>query len=208
MIPQLSAEDLNEILQEKNSLDVLDLRPVSEFLSGFIPGSINLPEEESNFIGNLRKIWPEPRDVVLITGESTIPDDVLSAVKEVGGTVKGFVSYQDWEQAGYITFTLDSVRIEDVLENKEQYELVDVRTEEEWRKNHIPGSYNIPLVNLSVLAHGMDRAKKYVAFCAGVYRGMAGAARLRSQGFDVLYLPGGVSAWDTRDGTIEKGLHS
>ena len=207
MIPHLSAQDLSEFLREK-SVDVLDLRSVSEFLSGFIPGSINLPQEESNFIGNIRKIWPHPRDVILISGESTVPDDVVSAVKEVGGTVKGYVSYQNWAEAGYTILTLGSVRIEDVLDNQNQFELMDVRTEEEWRQKHIPGSRNIPLATLSVTAYEMDMTKTYVAFCAGVYRGIAGAARLRAQGFDVLYLPGGVSAWDKHAGTIEKGLHS
>ena len=60
MVPQRSAQELSKFLRA-NSLDVLDLRSVSDFLAGFIPGSINLPSDEENFVGNLRKIWPHPR---------------------------------------------------------------------------------------------------------------------------------------------------
>ena len=202
MIPQLSAEELKQVL-ETNTLDVLDLRSVSEFLAGFIPGSINLPSEEKNFIGNLRKIWPHPGKVVFITEGSTVPIDVLTFVQEVGGTVKGYASFEDWKQAGYNTLTLETIKIDHLLKNRRVFELVDVRTEAEWLKKHIHGSRNVPLSRFSILAQKLNPAKKYVAFCAGVYRGIAGAAKLSAQGLDVLYLPDGVNAWEDQGGPTE-----
>ncbi|QSO52890.1 rhodanese-like domain-containing protein [Alicyclobacillus curvatus] len=204
MMPKLSAEELKRLLLA-NALDVLDLRSVSDFLAGFIPGSINLPSDEENFTGNLRKIWPHPREVVvLISGESMVPTDVLSFVQEIGGAVKGYASFENWKRAEYHTLTLETIKIDKLLKNQSAFELVDVRTEEEWLKKHIHGSRNIPLSKLNVLAHELDTAKKYVVFCAGVYRGVAGAAKLRAKGFDVRYLPGGVSTWEEKGGTTEE----
>jgi rhodanese-related sulfurtransferase len=76
--------------------------------------------------------------------------------------------------------------------------LIDVRSKEEWAAQTIPNSKNIPLAELNDRLAELDKSKKYIAFCAGTYRGLAGAARLRARGFDVLFLPGGVSVWDDK----------
>lgn len=187
-----------------DSVHLLDIRPVSEFLLGFIPGSINLPMDEENFVGNLRKVWPYRGDVVLITEEPTIPTAVLAAVSEVGGILTGYTSFKEWKQNGDdTTLNLETADIEDLLKNKSKYVLLDVRSHEEWMAKRIADSQNIPLMNLDSLTQQLDKTKTYVAFCAGVYRGIAGAARLRAQGFATLYLPGGVKTWEEHGGATE-----
>ncbi|QQE78474.1 rhodanese-like domain-containing protein [Alicyclobacillus sp. SO9] len=202
MISKLSTEELKKFLQA-NSLDVLDLRSVSEFMAGFILGSINLPSSEKDFFSNLHKIWPHPRNVVFITEEAMVSTDILSFVREVGGTVQGYASYDEWKQAGYTTLTLETIKIDNLLKNRISFEFIDVRTEEEWTKKHVHGSINIPLSKLNWLDQELNIAKKYVAFCAGVYRGIAATAKLRAQGFDVLYLPYGMHAWEDHGGPID-----
>ena len=150
----------------------------------------------------LTQTW-HPREVVLITEGSVVPTDIVTFVQEVGGTVKGCAFCEDWKQAGYNTLTLETIKIDHLLKNPSAFELVDVRTEEKWLKRHIHGSRNIPLSKLNLLAHELNTAKKYVASCAGVYRGIAGAAKLRAQGLDVLYLPDGVNAWEKLGGQTE-----
>lgn len=199
--PRLSPDDLKRVLP---SVNLLDIRPASEFLSGFIPGSINLPISEENFVGNLRKVWPHPGDVVIIVEEPTIPASLVSYVEEVGGTVKGISSFKEWNDNGNSTLKLQTADIQNLLQDHTKYVLVDVRTEEEWDNKHIKGSLNLPLYRLDLIGQKqLDVNKKYVAFCAGVYRGIAGAAKLRALGFDVLYLPGGVKAWEEQGGPTE-----
>lgn len=177
--------ELAPLIVETRPLDLLDLRPVSDFLVGFTPYAMNLPESEPHFLVNLRKIWPRPRAVVLVATHSGISDEVISAVHEVGGSVVGYVEFSHWKQAGYPVLTVEEVDVEEVL--YQQPTLVDVRSQEEWARNRIPdsrNSRNIPLPQLETV-DDWDLSQKYVAFCAGVYRGANGAAKMRSQGLDV-----------------------
>ena len=190
-----TADELNNSLQRQHDFDMLDLRPVSEFLDQSIPGSISLPMDEEQFVGNLRKIWPHPKNLVLVTSDENVLDKVLDAVREVGGRVIGYVILNDWLSRGYPTNRIESVEVDELLADSQRYSLVDVRLNEEWRKQHIPHSINVPLATIDNSSPMLDRNGEHVAFCAGIYRGIAGAAKLSAQGYKVKYLPGGVSAW-------------
>lgn len=194
MNPQrISASEVFNKIRENRPFDLLDLRSVAEFMSGFIPFAMNLPESESNFLVNLRKIWSSPRDVVVVTLNSAIPDQIQSAFKEVGGNLIGYLNYHEWTQAGYPTLTLEGIEIDDL--SKSSNVLIDVRMPSEWESKQIPASHNAPLSELENIARSLDRGQNYVAYCAGIYRGLNGAAKLRSEGFNVRYFDNGLNTW-------------
>ncbi|WP_258110570.1 rhodanese-like domain-containing protein [Alicyclobacillus sp. SP_1] len=198
ILKRILVAELATMIVETRPLDLLNLRPVSDFLAGFIPYAMNLPESEPHFLVNLRKVWPRPRAVVLVATHSGISDEVISAVHEVGGSVVGYVEFPHWKHAGYPVLTVEEVDVEEILH--QQPTLVDVCSQEEWARNRIPDSRNIPLPQLETVDDTWDRSQKYVAFCAGVYRGANGAAKMRSQGLDVRYLADGVNAWHQKVG--------
>lgn len=190
---KISASEVFNKIRGNRPFDLLDLRSAAEFMNGFIPFAMNLPESESDFLVNLRKIWSSPRDVVVITLNSAITDQIQSAIKEVGGNLIGYLNYDEWTEAGYPTLTLEGIEIDEL--SKGSTVLIDVRTASEWESKQIPESHNAPLSELENIARSLDHGQNYVAYCAGIYRGLNGAAKLRSEGFNVRYFANGLNTW-------------
>ena len=73
--------------------------------------------------------------------------------------------------------------------------ILDVRERREFRAGHAPGSKNIPLSTLAKRTHELPTQRTYVAVCRSGNRSRAATAQLRSAGFEVLNLKGGMHAW-------------
>ena len=195
MIRKISPGELSAMREREQRPDLLDLRPVYEFIEGSIEGAMNLPGAEADFLSHLKKIWLYPGQVVLIAPLQDIQDKVASVVREMGGDTVGYVPFRDWARENRPVRRIQSISLDEVMERRRQLVLVDVRTPEEWERRHIPGSVNWPLSQLRTASAVLDKNTEVVVFCAGEYRGLAGAAKLRDLGYSVNYLTGGVSAW-------------
>ena len=81
--------------------------------------------------------------------------------------------------------------------------LLDVRTPEEYRSGHIPGSRNIPLQNLEQADTVLkDKDAPLYLYCQSGARSSMATALLRSMGFTQVSDMGGISGWH---GEIERG---
>jgi rhodanese-related sulfurtransferase len=77
--------------------------------------------------------------------------------------------------------------------------LLDVREPEEWRAGHIAGSQHIPLGQLRERLGEIPKDRTIVAVCRHGNRSDAATRGLRTLGYTVENLEGGVTAW-TRAG--------
>ncbi|EXJ65754.1 uncharacterized protein A1O5_11282 [Cladophialophora psammophila CBS 110553] len=75
-----------------------------------------------------------------------------------------------------------------------KYQVVDVRTPEEFCKGHLIGAVNVPLDTLRRSLHLMDRSKKILAYCQVGYRGYLAYRILKQNGFEAVNLNGGFKA--------------
>lgn len=71
---------------------------------------------------------------------------------------------------------------------------VDVRTEQEFEHNGIPGAVNIPLFMIRLKAKKLPMDHKYVLYCDTGVRSEAAAFVLANRGFDVYVLKGGLTS--------------
>ncbi len=78
--------------------------------------------------------------------------------------------------------------------NKNDYILVDVRTEAEYSKGHIEGAVNIPVDELRERLDELDKSKTIVVYCRVGYRGYIADRILSQNGFKVLNITGGYSS--------------
>jgi len=78
--------------------------------------------------------------------------------------------------------------------NRDDYVLVDVRTESEYRKGHIEGAVNIPVDDIRKRLHELDRDKIIVVYCQVGYRGYIADRILSQNGFKVLNITGGYKS--------------
>jgi len=77
--------------------------------------------------------------------------------------------------------------------------LLDVREPDEWQAGHIAGSQHIPLGQLRERLAEVPKAKTILAVCRHGNRSEAASRGLRTLGYTVENLEGGVTAW-TRAG--------
>lgn len=82
-----------------------------------------------------------------------------------------------------------SVNFRQVIENGGQ--LIDVRTENEFKSGHIKGSKNIPLATLKNNLSKIDKSKPVITCCASGMRSASARSILKSNGFDEVYNGGG-----------------
>lgn len=140
--------------------------------------------------------------------------DVIAAVIRLGGTVHDlaglelsyappFSSAKDpVNLAGFVAQNVLSGRShlitwQDVAEmNREDYVLVDVRTEEEYRNGHVEGALNIPLDRLRESLSSLDRSKVIVAYCQVGLRGYIADRILSQHGFRAYNVTGGYQSAD------------
>jgi rhodanese-related sulfurtransferase len=86
---------------------------------------------------------------------------------------------------------------------------LDVRERNEWKIGHIAGSKNIPLRTLRTRTAELDPNRRYVAVCRSGSRSARATAQLRTAGYDVVNLKGGLAGWqraglplDPRNGRV------
>ena len=74
--------------------------------------------------------------------------------------------------------------------------LLDVRTEQEYREGHIPGSRNIPLQNIGGAAAFLNgRDTPVFVYCHSGARSGQAAGALRRMGYTQVKNIGGIAAW-------------
>ena len=74
--------------------------------------------------------------------------------------------------------------------------LLDVRTPEEYREGHIPGSKNVPLQSISKVAGMIDnKSTPIFVYCLGGVRSRQAAAMLQQMGYTNVKDIGGIAAY-------------
>lgn len=88
----------------------------------------------------------------------------------------------------------------------EEYLLIDVRTEEEYSINHIPGSINIPLESLRQDSKTIHKDTPIVLICSVGIRSYKGCRILQQKGFNVFSLNGGINIWRNFQKDVDEDL--
>lgn len=82
------------------------------------------------------------------------------------------------------------------LESKKGVVLLDVRTQKEFRKGHIPGAVHVPLADVGSKVKKLKKDKEIVVYCQSGNRSIWAIKRLIAMGYKNLYnLKGGYNAY-------------
>ena len=85
-----------------------------------------------------------------------------------------------------------------MLENDNNAQLVDVRTQAEYAEGHLRGAANIDWQGpdfLSAATEALEKSRPVMVYCRSGRRSAAAAAALRDAGYEVFNLKGGILAW-------------
>ena len=99
----------------------------------------------------------------------------------------------------YNNFGIESIspdQLNEKMESREDFFLLDVRTPAEHAQEAIPGSYLIPLQELGHRMSALPKDKEIVVYCRVGNRSAAASSFLARNGFNVKNLEGGIILWD------------
>ena len=82
-----------------------------------------------------------------------------------------------------------------VLNQKEDITILDVREVAEFQAGHIEGALNAPLSTLENGYEQLDSSKRYYVICQGGMRSERACQFLEAKGFDVVNVEGGMNQW-------------
>lgn len=106
--------------------------------------------------------------------------------------IAGFVASNSLRGIGYI------VKPEEILEKvrrNESFQLIDVRTEAEYKDVRIDGAVNIFVNDLRENLEKIDKTRPVYVYCAVGFRGYLAARNLRNMGYEAYNVTGGIEAY-------------
>jgi rhodanese-related sulfurtransferase len=96
--------------------------------------------------------------------------------------------------------------LHDALRNGANIQVIDVRTEAEFRRGHILGAVSVPILRLSkeLPRLGLDQTKSVVAICKTAHRSVPAVRMLIEAGYQASQLAGGMNRWRREGLPVEK----
>lgn len=180
---------------------VVDVRSKEAFAAGHIPRAINIP------MGDNLPTWagwvlPYDRPILLV---ADVPGDVPGVVTnllrvgfdQVQGYLEGGIGA--WETGGYELAKLRTLSVHDLAELRKANDpltVLDVRTESEWARGHIPGALHVHGGTLQDRIDEIPRDQPIAVVCGSGYRASIASSLLERAGLDdISNVIGGMSAW-------------
>ncbi|MFP4141853.1 MAG: rhodanese-like domain-containing protein [Candidatus Natronoplasma sp.] len=102
--------------------------------------------------------------------------------------------------------TISAEELKEKLDSEEEFQLVHVLPEEEFRKEHIPGSVNIPLGEIGKRRSELDTDKETIVYCKDFDCDASpkAAKKLEKLGFEkVVDFEGGIDDWKEKGYPID-----
>ncbi len=101
-----------------------------------------------------------------------------------------------WDNAGYPFAQVAQMSVHDLKNAGGELQILDVRSNREWKGGHVPGARHIFLSELWKRFGELDKSKPTAVYCASGYRASIAASILKGEGFaDVRNVPGSWHAW-------------
>jgi glyoxylase-like metal-dependent hydrolase (beta-lactamase superfamily II)/rhodanese-related sulfurtransferase len=198
-IPNLTPNETLALQQQGAVL--LDVRPVMQFATAHIPGSIHVALS-GQFASWAARILGVDARIVLIAEDDDGAREARLRLARVGmeqvvGNLDG--SVYRWMEDGKPVQALTQIAASDLTRWFEQDEgktIVDVRDSTEYATGHIPGAVLIPLAELQTRLDEIPTTASVVVHCQSGYRSSCAASLLLANGFtDAVNLTGGYEAW-------------
>jgi glyoxylase-like metal-dependent hydrolase (beta-lactamase superfamily II)/rhodanese-related sulfurtransferase len=195
-LPPLEQLDLDAVDRHLDAgAVVIDARPIVEFGTGHVPGSIS-NSLRPVFASWLGWIVPLERPIILVAGADQDRDELVRQCLDIGhdnivGEADG--GPDAWRYAGRSITTIPLVGPEAVAPT-----LIDVRQRSEFEAGHVPGAVHIELGSLSSTP---VPAGPLTVMCGHGARAMTGASILAARSHEKLsVLDGGPDTWTAWSG--------
>jgi hydroxyacylglutathione hydrolase len=181
---------------------VIDTRPAADFATSHVPGTLNIPLNES-FVTWAGWLVPYTDDFYVIADEASAErlTELRRALALIGlDRVAGYFSESALK--GTTLETIDQMTVEELkaaLKSRPPgngVAMIDVRSANEWNEGHMPSAVHIPLGHLADRVAEVPADRPVVLQCQAGGRSAIAASLLKRLGRNnVANLVGGYDAW-------------
>ena len=185
-LTSLSVEEVRQL--QNTGAEVVDVRPVPDFATGHVPGSISIPLRPV-FATWLGWLTTPDQPLIFVRNADQDPDEVVWQALKIGydriaGELAGGLS--TWTAAGGATARIALVTAESIGKAT----VLDIRQDNEFASGHVPGARHVELGDIA--AHAGDvPAGPTVVMCGHGERAMSAASLLGRAGHQSLAVFGG-----------------
>jgi glyoxylase-like metal-dependent hydrolase (beta-lactamase superfamily II)/rhodanese-related sulfurtransferase len=182
----LTVEEFKQFIKE--DVIVLDTRPETEFVKGFVPGSISIGLN-GRFAEWAGSLLPFDKSIVLVTETGREKESIIRLARVGFEKIYGHLGggYEAWKQAGEASDLIIEVEPDELLMDKQfdkNLVVLDVRKQTEYAEGHLADAINMPLSDMNdpaTMADIEDSDNLYV-HCAGGYRSVIACSLFKKQG--------------------------
>lgn len=182
---------------------LIDTRPRGAFASAHIPGSINIPSDQSSFVTWMG--WLVDYDVPLtIVVDEPHLSQMVTRLRAIG--IDRIAGYVRTETAMRYKFITRQVSPETAANMQQDGALIiDVRSEADYQDEHIPGALWMFMGDVEDRLAEIPRDRTVIMQCASGNRSQIMTSLLQKHQFNnVLNLDGGLGAWKKAGLPVER----
>lgn len=192
---------------------IVDLRPAADFAAGHIPGTLNIPANNS-FATWAGSLLPYDRDLYLLLDEAGSElgrlERVIQSLLMIGlDRVRGYFAAEVlelWTGQGNALQQVEQLSVMDLAGRRNGLLILDVRGATEWEAGHLRGATHIPLAELPDRLSEVPSDQLVAVHCQSGARSAIAASLLLSQGRrGVANVAGGLAAWVQSGMPVERG---
>jgi hydroxyacylglutathione hydrolase len=185
---------LDDVIQDGGQ--VFDLRNRGQFTFAHVPGTVNVPADNSTYVTYLGWLVDYERPVYLLLPSIDAEQLVLNDLRSIG--IDYIPCYFSPEVAAHDTQALPVITAKELSKRlpKNGLIILDVRGKTEYAEQHIVGAKHIPLGYLPDRLQEIPRELPVITQCASGYRSQIAASLLQANGFEnVVAMNEGQECW-------------
>ncbi|HUD08567.1 MAG TPA: rhodanese-like domain-containing protein [Candidatus Saccharimonadales bacterium] len=222
--PSVMPDDLFQMIQDKSKVFLVDISAPDDFKRGHIALAVNVPMEklDKSFISSLGAektanifIVNQGSDLAaLATVTNKIVSDGFVNAKYLRGGISGWIEKgfplvslggSEEDNAKVKKITIDEIK-NDAGSTPDLLQFLDVRSKDDFAKEHIVGALNIPLTELETRKDDIPAVKKIIVYGSDENESFQAAVTLFDLNFfNVWQMDGGINEWKAAGGNIASG---
>jgi glyoxylase-like metal-dependent hydrolase (beta-lactamase superfamily II)/rhodanese-related sulfurtransferase len=198
----LGYSDFNNLVDKADTM-VLDVRKKSDFVKGFIPGSIfiGLDGSFAPWVGALVKDLNQK--ILLVCPDGKEKETVMRLARVGYDNAIGYLEggFEAWKEASMPVDTIETIgatQFSELFMNNGEIKVYDVRKPGEYDSSHLKGATSFPLDFIHENLDVPESSSSIFMHCRSGYRSTVAASILKSKGIENI-----VNVQDTFDRFVE-----
>ena len=192
-LDEMTKEELRHAVRDEAV--VLDVRSASDFGAAHFPGSINIGLGSPSFSTWTGFIVPGEKAIALVVDSAEDAKRARLELARIGfDNVLGYIRSSALPESQQLP-QLSAQQLKTDLQNDGPL-VLDVRTPNEWKSNHIEGARHVPLSTFGKQLPDLPNDRKIAVICGSGYRSSVASSLLQARGYhEIENVAGGMEAF-------------